>query len=228
MEQEGGTDVVKRALSGLTDKSMTIDKAEKAVRNGLHDEMVRLATDPKLSASEKVSRFDKFHKSLPLNASRQKGSLRLAAEARGISLAGKTTPISKSLPTGATFEGILYRAVGTGHDPTYIHPGNVLADHRYTGPGVGGLYFATNERVIKAEFLNNGASLAGTTMHRFPNLKISELLDLSNPAIRAKLGVSLEDLTRTGGTKAWRYEVTQPLGAWAKKNGSFRSGGWWN
>ena len=123
------------------------------------------------------------------------------------------------LPKGATFEGTLYRASGEGYDPLLIHAGNVANSHRYTGPGQGGLYFATGEHVVEAEFVNNGGSLVGTKMHAFPNATVPNLLDISNPAVRESLGVSLGDLTRTGGAQAWRYEVTQPMGSWAEQNG---------
>lgn len=113
----------------------------------------------------------------------------------------------------------MYRAVGEGHDPLLIHSGNVAANHRYTAPGQGGLYFATGEHVVQAEFVNNGGSLVGKQMHSFPNVTVTDLLDLSNPTVRESLGVSLEDLTRTGGTQSWRYEVTHPLGSWAQQNG---------
>ena len=124
-----------------------------------------------------------------------------------------------ALPGGAAFDGTLYRAVGAGYDPLLIHAGNIANSHRYTGPGQGGLYFATGEHVVEAEFVNNGGTLAGTQMHAFPNTSVSNLLDVSNATVRNSLGITLEDLTRTGGTQAWRYEVTQPLGSWAQQNG---------
>jgi RES domain-containing protein len=120
---------------------------------------------------------------------------------------------------GVSFEGSLYRAVGPGHDPLLIHPGNISASHRFTAPGQGGLYFGSGGRIVEAEFVGNGSSLAGQQLHAFPNSSVNGLLDLTNPAVRQNLGVSLGDLTRTGGTRAWRYEVTQPLGAFAQKNG---------
>jgi len=90
---------------------------------------------------------------------------------------------------------------------------------RYTGPGQGGLYFSTGERIAQSELTGNRVSLSGKQMSAFTNSSVSGLLDLSSPAIRETLGVSLSDLTRTGGTQAWRYEVTQPLGQWAQQNG---------
>jgi len=37
--------------------------------------------------------------------------------------------------------------------------------------------------------------------------------------VRNDLGVSLEDLVRTGGSQEWRYEVTNPLGRYAEDSG---------
>ncbi|WP_264946679.1 RES family NAD+ phosphorylase [Sphingomonas canadensis] len=120
--------------------------------------------------------------------------------------------------TGVTFEGTLYRAVPEGGNPLDISY-SVAANGRYTAPGQGGLYFASNARTVEAEFVNNGSSLTGRTLHSFQESSVDNLLDLTNPATRDDLGVSLGDLTRTGGTSAWRYEVTQPLGAFAQRNG---------
>jgi RES domain-containing protein len=117
-----------------------------------------------------------------------------------------------------TFEGTLYRAVPEGGNPLDISY-SIVENGRYTAPGQGGLYFASNARAVEAEFVNNGSSLTGRTVHSFPDTSVDNLLDLTNSATRADLGVSLSDLTRTGGTSAWRYEITQPLGAYAQRNG---------
>lgn len=120
---------------------------------------------------------------------------------------------------GVAFDGTLYRAVRQGDDPLQIGTWNVDANHRYTGRGQGGLYFGSGEKIVEAEFVNNGSSLAGKDMHAFPNSSVPKLLDLSNPAVRDGFGVTLDDLTRTGGTTSWRYEITQPLGVWAEQHG---------
>ena len=134
----------------------------------------------------------------------------------GLSRAGL---FADALPGGAVFEGTLYRAVGVGQDPLLIHPGNIDASHRYTGRGQGGLYFATGQHVVEAEFVSNGSSLVGKQMFSFSNSSVPDLLDLSSLTVRESLGVNLPDITRTGGTQAWRYEITQPLGLWAQQNG---------
>lgn len=126
--------------------------------------------------------------------------------------------VSNNSITGVTYEGPLYRAVPAGGDPLDISY-SVRANGRYTAPGQGGLYFASNAGTVEAEFVNNGSSLAGRELNVFHNSSINNLLDLTDPAVRGDLGVSLEDLTRTGGTPAWRYEVTQPLGKFAESQG---------
>lgn len=126
--------------------------------------------------------------------------------------------VANSLPAGVTYEGPLYRAVPAGGDALDISY-SVNASGRYTVPGQGGLYFASNAGTVEAEFVNNGSSLVGRDLNAFPDSSVNNLLDLTDPVVRERLGVSLEDLTRTGGTPAWRYEVTQPLGKFAQSQG---------
>lgn len=94
--------------------------------------------------------------------------------------------------------GKLYRAVPEGGNPLDISY-SVAANGRYAAPGQGGLYFASNTRTVEAEFVSNGSSLTGRTLHSFSESSVGNLPDLTNPATRTSLGVSLSDLTRTGG-----------------------------
>ena len=119
---------------------------------------------------------------------------------------------------GVSFEGTLYRAVPDGGDPLDISY-SVMANHRYTAPGQRGLYFSSNARTVEAEFVGNGSSMTGRTVHSFPNTKVDNLFDLTDPHQRTDLSVTLDDITRRGGTEEWRYEVTQPLGRYAQDNG---------
>jgi RES domain-containing protein len=130
------------------------------------------------------------------------------------------TAVSKPITYGTpvTYEGTLYRAVPEGGSSLDISF-SINANGRYTAPGQGGLYFSSNAQTVEAEFVGNGSSLAGRTMYSFPQTSVGNLLDLTDPVTRAQLGISLQDITRTGGTSAWRYELTQPLGAFAEHNG---------
>jgi RES domain-containing protein/LysM repeat protein len=143
----------------------------------------------------------------------------IAPYAAGVSVATDQAALrSADGAVGVTYEGPLYRAVPAGGDALDISY-SVSANGRYTAPGQGGLYFASNAGTVEAEFVNNGSSLVGRDVNVFPNSSVNNLLDLTDPAVREGLGVSLQDLTRTGGTSAWRYEVTQPLGAYAQAKG---------
>lgn len=121
---------------------------------------------------------------------------------------------------GATFEGGLYRSVPEGRNPLEIHPifNTEKVVHRYTGEGQGGLYFGSSQRIVNSEFASNGASIEGLVNNNY-SVKIEGLLDLTNPTVRSKLGISLDDLVRTGGSKEWRYEITNPLGRYAEDSG---------
>ena len=115
---------------------------------------------------------------------------------------------------GATFEGSIYRAPYPGTSPTVIDKHNVEANHRYSAPDEGALYFSTNPRTVIQEL--GGSFTGGRTMDTF-NVRIQNLLDLSNPATRSRLGVSLEDIVRTTG--ADKYNITHELGRYARAQG---------
>jgi len=105
-------------------------------------------------------------------------------------------------------------------NPLEIHPvfNTEKAIHRYTGEGQGGLYLGSSQRIVNSEFTGNGASIEGLVNNRY-DVKIDGLLDLTNPSVRSELGVSLEDLVRTGSSKEWRYGITNPLGRYAEDSG---------
>lgn len=136
----------------------------------------------------------------------------------GLELKAADTVPNKQI--GATFEGGLYRSVPEGRNPLEIHPifNTEKAIHRYTGEGQGGLYLGSSQRIVNSEFTGNGASIEGLVNNHY-SVKIDGLLDLTNPSVRSELGVSLDDLVRTGGTKEWRYEITNPLGRYAEDSG---------
>ena len=132
----------------------------------------------------------------------------------------ESTAVRNDSPIGATFAGGVYRSVPEGRDPLEIHPifNTQKAIHRYTGEGQGGLYLGSSQRIVDSEFTGTGASIEGL-VNNFYNVKIDGLLDLTNPSVRNELGVSLDDLVRTGGSKEWRYEITNPLGRYAEESG---------
>ncbi len=115
---------------------------------------------------------------------------------------------------GVVFEGNIYRAPHLGTSPTVIDKHNIAAIHRYSARGEGALYFSTNSRTVIQEL--GGSFVGGRTMDTF-NVRLGNLLDLSNPVVRSKLGVSLDDLVRTSGDDI--YDVTHQLGRFAREQG---------
>ncbi|MCG6202957.1 hypothetical protein, partial [Psychromonas antarctica] len=143
----------------------------------------------------------------------------IGASVVGIRALGPLGALKNNI-TGAAFEGGLYRSVPKGRNPLEIHPifNTEKAIHRYTGEGQGGLYLGSSQRIVNSEFTGNGASIDGLVNNKY-NVKIDNLLDLTNPSVRSELGISLDDLVRTGPNKKWNYEITNPLGKFAEESG---------
>ncbi|WP_341864879.1 RES family NAD+ phosphorylase [Paenibacillus helianthi] len=124
-------------------------------------------------------------------------------------LKGAMMSVKASTVSGVTFEGTLYRSVTKGANPLEIHQGNIDTKHRYTGKGTGGLYFSTGEKIVDAELNTWAVATEGRVMHAF-DVKVHNLLDLSNPEVRKVLGVTLDDILSND------YTITQQLGQTAK------------
>lgn len=108
----------------------------------------------------------------------------------------------------------------TGHrleDPDHIDtsweagPWNEKADHRYSGKGDRAIYAADSEATALAEVKHWGDPTGRVPLAK--DFKLKNALDLTDPSVRQKLGVSLEDITGDS------YQTTQRLAKWARKNG---------
>jgi len=97
-----------------------------------------------------------------------------------------------------------------------IYPSNIAADHRYSPSGVGAVYAGTSSETANAEVASYSA-LEGKILV-INNVKISNVLDLTDPAARQALGITVNDITNTnhGGDA---YTTTQRIGAWARDQG---------
>ncbi|WP_250465112.1 RES domain-containing protein, partial [Microbulbifer litoralis] len=116
-------------------------------------------------------------------------------------------------PSGKSFDGVVYRyeqpdRIATTWD---AHKWNNAANHRYTEPGINGVYAGTSARTAEAEIAHYGALSGRELVSKKVNM--SNILDVTDPVVREQLGVSLEDITGN------RYEVTQAVGRYAKDNG---------
>ena len=120
---------------------------------------------------------------------------------------------SGSKPIGATYEGTIYRSVDSRYDPLEMSQYTINSNHRYTESGVPGLHFSSGEKIVKAELGNYDVfDFSNRTMYSY-DVRLSNMLDVSNPSVRSQLGISLESIVGEG------YDVTHAIGRYAYSNG---------
>lgn len=91
------------------------------------------------------------------------------------------------------------------------HALNVASNHRYTKPGVGGVYAATSVETAFREVMHYGVDMNRRVLVT-RHYELHNALDLTNPETRKLLGVTLEDITGDC------YELTHRLGDFALQN----------
>ena len=120
---------------------------------------------------------------------------------------------SGSKPIGATYEGTIYRSVDSRYDPLEMSQYTINSNHRYTESGVPGLHFSSGEKIVKAELGNYDVfDFSNRTMYSY-DVRLTNMLDVSNPSVRSQLGISLESIVGEG------YDVTHAIGRYAYSNG---------
>jgi RES domain-containing protein len=116
-------------------------------------------------------------------------------------------------PAGVTFQGTVHRYTKPEFESTTwdAHQYNVASNHRYTGPGSGGVYAGVERQTALAEVSHYGSTDGLKLVSK--DVRIDNMLDLNNPSVREHIGVTVKDITSNS------YEVTQKIGAFAKENG---------
>ena len=116
-------------------------------------------------------------------------------------------------PRGITYEGDIHRYENPDRIGTtwQAHKWNVEANHRYSGTGRGGVYGGTSQETALAEITHYNAAAGRIPVSR--NVRVDNVLDLTNSSVRRQLGVTLEDITSNN------YTTTQRIGDWARQNG---------
>ncbi len=116
-----------------------------------------------------------------------------------------------TLPKPIKFSGDVWRFTPKGKEGSAftMHPGNVAANHRYSGPGLGAIYTGTSEKAMLGEAAYYGIEPKSMSVVN-TKLSIENVLDLTDPAVRRSLGVTESQLT--SGSDAGAYSVTQELG----------------
>ena len=116
-------------------------------------------------------------------------------------------------PTGATYEGSIYRSVDSRYNPLEMSQYTINSNHRYTESGVPGLYFSSGEKIVKAELGNYDVfDFSNRTMYQY-DVRLTNMLDVSNPSVRSQLNISLQSIIGES------YDVTHAIGRYAYSNG---------
>ena len=138
-------------------------------------------------------------------------------------------PLKKN-PEGVTYEGPLYRNVGTLPNGTPVNPLEIsdftnTQNYRYTQNGQNGLYFASSQHVMEGEMGAYGSNpyADNRTTYRYDNVSLTNMLDLTDPNTREQLGVGLDELISSDyknyKTTAPSQATTHIMGNFAAKNG---------
>jgi len=116
-------------------------------------------------------------------------------------------------PAGVEFEGTVFRLENPERVATTFdaHAGNIAADHRYSGPGLGAIYGATAPETALAEIEHYGLTAGRVSVSK--QVSLGNVLDLTNSGVRGELGVTLEQITGDS------YATTHQLGNLARSNG---------
>ncbi len=121
------------------------------------------------------------------------------------------------LPKGITYEGKMYRNI-PHHEPAY-DPRFIMrtptsdVDNRF----ISGLYLSEKKSGNVFEAIHYNGGTANRDLFEFSNVKIENLLDLSNEQNLEKLGTTLDNMMLTNTKND--YEFTNVIAKWAKEKG---------
>jgi hypothetical protein len=128
-------------------------------------------------------------------------------------------------PKGVVYKGNLYRSIGKQYNnPLEIHQGSINANYRYSKPGEGGLYFSKSLSGNITEITTYG-DLKNYKTYEYIDIKIDNMLDLTDDLVLKELGVNFDLLTRNRVSnnlvldQAFNYEFTHKIGTWASSKG---------
>jgi RHS repeat-associated protein len=121
--------------------------------------------------------------------------------------------LPENVPQGVPYEGLMHRYEVPERTATTwdTHKWNVGANHRYTAPGLGGVYGGATQQTALAEVAHYGVEAGRVPISRPVNL--TNAIDLTDPPVLEAIGVTRGQITGNS------YAVTHQIGAWAKRRG---------
>ena len=110
---------------------------------------------------------------------------------------------------------------GSPVDPLEMGDYTKVQNYRYTEPGVNGLYFGSSKHIVDCEIRSYGVNpdAANRTLTYYDNVKLDNMLDLTNPSVRQQLNVELPDLLNDSYKANVGNAVTHQMGRFASDNG---------
>jgi len=134
--------------------------------------------------------------------------------------------VLKKKPSYATYSGPAYRSVKEvnvktwGSHPLVMDDFTVnKADYRFSLKGTPGQYFSATLKGNQDELTAYPGAWTDYLTWEYPSVLMTEMLDLTNPAVRAELGVDFSLITRGTPDQIFNYEFTGRLGKWAFEEG---------
>lgn len=108
---------------------------------------------------------------------------------------------------------MIYRSVDSKYNPLEMSRYTINSKHRYTEAGIPELYFSSGEKIDRAELGNYDIfDFSNRTMYSY-DVKLNNMLDVSNPSVRSQLGISLDSIVGES------YDITYAIGRYAYNNG---------
>ncbi len=130
----------------------------------------------------------------------------------------------KNIPPGKTYSGDFYKSVSKNAELNYNAKPEIISQYsieeawgRYDIQGESGMYFSNSFNGNQTEMSHYGEWSSYST-YEFKNVKIDNILDLTDDAVRQLLGTEFDKLVLEMGNKTQAYEFTNVIGTWAREN----------
>ncbi len=175
------------------------------IKNSGNDDLAKLATD--------LDELDLVYKNLDditkFGGYKEWNRILRGAVKNGDELLYRLSKIDPPKPE--IYTGDFYRTVGNGRDPLLTHYIPQGTPQRYAKPGEDALFFGSSKEGNFQELAHWDVKVEGnTTTFVYKEIQSTNLLDLTNPVVRDKIGISLDQITNNS------YEFTDVIGTWAR------------
>ena len=127
-----------------------------------------------------------------------------------------STITSANRPAGVSYQGRMYRNISSDYSDAKLIVKSQTSDvdNRFTT----GLYLSETKAGNVFEVTAYGGT-ANRRLYEFTDVRIDNLLDLTDARTIETLGTTFEQMKKIAQTNRIQYEFTQEIATWAKANG---------